>query len=79
MGDVSALSPATLLLWPRSLGQLVGAGQSDRVAVASVQARYFRAVEGLACVRRLLKRPTVQVNIAGVGGQQVNIAGDTQT
>lgn len=39
------------------------------------QARYLRAVETLARVRKL-KLPALQVNIAQDGGQQVNIAGD---
>ena len=44
--------------------------------LSMTQARYLRAVEALARVRRLLK---VQVNINLPGGQQVNIAGDVLT
>ena len=41
------------------------------------QRRYLQACESLVKVRRLMARtPTVQVNIAGKGGQQVNVAGD---
>lgn len=45
--------------------------QWERV-LASKEARYLRAVETLARVRRLLKI-NVQVNIATEGGQQVNV------
>jgi len=51
--------------------------QWERV-LASKEARYLRAVETLARVRRLLKLPTMQVNIAAAGGQQVNVAGDVK-
>ena len=43
--------------------------------LAATQRRYLRACETLARVRRLLN-PTLQVNIAAQGGQQVNVAGD---
>lgn len=43
--------------------------------LSATQRRYLRACETLARVRRLL-RPTIQVNVAAEGGQQVNIAGD---
>lgn len=42
------------------------------------QARYLRAIETLARVRRLI-RATVQINIAQPGAQQVNVAGDVVT
>jgi hypothetical protein len=48
--------------------------QWERV-LASKEARYLRAIEELPRVRRLLKLPALQVNIAAAGGQQVNIAG----
>jgi hypothetical protein len=48
--------------------------QWERV-LASKEARYLRAIEELARVRRLLKLPALQVNIAAAGGQQVNVAG----
>lgn len=48
--------------------------QWDRM-LAAKQARYLHAVEALARVRRLLKLPNVQVNIAAAGGQQVNVQG----
>lgn len=45
--------------------------------LSAAQRRYLRACESLARVRRLSSsRPAVQVNIAGDGGQQVNVAGD---
>ncbi len=41
------------------------------------QHRFLRASETLEKIRKLsAKNPTLQVNIAGQGGQQVNIAGD---
>jgi len=41
------------------------------------QRRFLRASETLEKIRKLsTKNPTLQVNIAGQGGQQVNIAGD---
>jgi len=43
--------------------------------LSAAQRRYLRALETLARVRRLLN-PTLQVNIAADGGQQVNVAGD---
>jgi hypothetical protein len=49
--------------------------QWERV-LASKEARYLRAIEELARVRRLLKLPALQVNIAAAGGQQVNVAGE---
>lgn len=49
--------------------------QWERV-LASKETRYLRALETLARVRRLLKLPTMQVNIATAGGQQVNVSGD---
>ncbi len=45
----------------------------------SVQARYLRAIETLARVRRLLNLPSPQVNINLPGGQQVNVNGDVAT
>jgi hypothetical protein len=45
--------------------------------LAAAQRRYLRACETLARVRRLL-HPTLQVNIAAQGGQQVNVSGDLQ-
>lgn len=39
--------------------------------LSATQRRYFRAVETLVRVRRLLRSPTLQVNIAADGGQQV--------
>ena len=41
------------------------------------QRRYLQACESLVKIRRLMARsPAVQVNIAGKGGQKVNVAGD---
>lgn len=41
------------------------------------QRRYLHACETLTKVRRLMSgKPSVQVNIAAQGGQQVNVAGD---
>lgn len=44
--------------------------------LSSKQRRYLRAVEALARVRRLLRLPAMQINVALDGGQQVNIAAD---
>jgi hypothetical protein len=44
--------------------------------LVSKEARYLRAIEELATVRRLLRLPALQVNIAAAGGQQVNVAGE---
>jgi hypothetical protein len=49
--------------------------QWERV-LSSKEARYLRAIGELARVRRLLKLPLVQVNVALNGGQQVNVAGE---
>jgi hypothetical protein len=47
--------------------------------LSAVQARYLRACEVLARVRKLVRdSPAVQVNIAAEGGQQVNVAGDVR-
>ena len=43
--------------------------------LSAAQRRYLRACETLARTRRLLQ-PTLQVNIAAQGGQQVNVSGD---
>ena len=45
--------------------------------LAAAQRRYLRACETLARLRRLL-HPTLQVNIAAQGGQQVNVSGDVR-
>jgi hypothetical protein len=52
--------------------------QWDRI-LTSKQKRYLRAIEALARVRRLLKLPVVQVNIAQPGSQQLNVAGELIT
>ena len=46
--------------------------------LSMTQARYLRALETLARVRKLI-RQTVQINIAQPGAQQVNVAGDVVT
>lgn len=56
-----SVEPATVVFWEER--------------VARCQLRYLRAVESLARVRRLLKLPSIQVNVALDGGQQVNMAG----
>jgi hypothetical protein len=43
--------------------------------LASKQRRYYRAIEALARVRRLLHLPGPQVNINLPGGQQLNVNG----
>jgi hypothetical protein len=48
--------------------------QWERI-LTSKQARYLRSIETLARVRRLLRLPSVQVNVATLGGQQVNVNG----
>jgi hypothetical protein len=47
--------------------------------LASKEARYLKAVETLARVRRLLRLRAPQLNIALAGGQQVNVAGELTT
>jgi hypothetical protein len=45
--------------------------------LASTQARFIRAIEALARVRRLARNtPALQINIASEGGKQVNVQGD---
>jgi hypothetical protein len=45
--------------------------------LSSTQARFIRAIEALARVRRLARNtPALQINIAREGGQQVNVQGD---
>lgn len=45
--------------------------------LSAAQRRYLRACETLTRIRHLTSsKPAVQVNIAGQGGQQVNVAGD---
>jgi hypothetical protein len=45
--------------------------------LSAAQRRYLRACETLTRIRHLTSsKPAVQVNIAGRGGQQVNVAGD---
>jgi hypothetical protein len=67
-------------------GRQVGEGDTSLSALeqwehvlTSKQARYLRAIETLARVRRLLRLPTLQVNVALDGGQQVNVAGEMHT
>ena len=45
--------------------------------LSSTQARFLRAIESLARVRRLARNtPALQLNIAHKGGKQVNVQGD---
>jgi hypothetical protein len=45
--------------------------------LSSTQARFIRAIEALARVRRLARNtPALQLNIAHKGGKQVNVQGD---
>ena len=45
--------------------------------LSSTQARFLRAIETLARVRRLARNtPALQINIANDGGKQVNVQGD---
>jgi hypothetical protein len=45
--------------------------------LSSAQARFIRAIEALARVRRLARNtPALQINIAHEGGKQVNVQGD---
>ncbi len=47
--------------------------------LSTTQARFLRAVEALARVRRLARNtPALQINIANAGGQQVNAQGDVK-
>jgi len=41
--------------------------------LGETQRRYLKACESLARVRRLLRLPNVQINVAANGGQQVNL------
>ncbi len=51
------------------------AGQWER-RLSAAQARYLRACETLARIRKLARStPALQVNIAAGGGQQINVAG----
>jgi hypothetical protein len=53
------------------------AGEFRDNLLSSTQARFIRAIEALARVRRLARNtPTLQINIAGEGGRQVNVQGD---
>jgi hypothetical protein len=63
-------------------------GESFRVETArfrqefldSAQARFFRASEALARIRRFARNtPALQINIAHDGGQQVNMQSDAAT
>jgi hypothetical protein len=49
--------------------------QWERI-LASKEGRYLRAIETLARVRRLLKLPSMQLNVALPHSQQVNVAGE---
>jgi hypothetical protein len=45
--------------------------------LSSTQARFIRAIEALARVRRLARNtPALQINISREGGKQVNVQGD---
>jgi hypothetical protein len=45
--------------------------------LSSAQARFIKAIEALARVRRLARNtPALQINIASEGGKQVNVQGD---
>ena len=47
--------------------------------LTSTQARFLRAIETLARVRRLARNtPALQINIAREGGKQVNVQGEMQ-
>lgn len=48
--------------------------------LSSTQARFLRAIETLARVRRLARNaPALQINIAQEGGQQVNVQNETSS
>ena len=50
-------------------------GHYWEMRLGATQRRYLRACETLARVRKLIRRtPTLQVNIAAQGGQQINVA-----
>jgi len=60
--------------YAQGLGQLtMTQGEYHQRTIERAQRRYLAAIKALAQVRRLLV-PSVQVNIAEVGGQQVNVA-----
>ncbi len=48
--------------------------------LSSTQARFLRAIETLARVRRLVRNtPALQINIAGEGSQQINIQNEADS
>ena len=49
---------------------------NDQKTLSMTQARYLRAIETLARVRRL-KLPALQVNVAQAGAKQMNVAAST--
>jgi hypothetical protein len=54
----------------------LGLGEHWDGVLSAVQARYLRAIETLARVRRLARNtPALQINIAKAGGKQVNLQG----
>jgi hypothetical protein len=57
-------------------GKSLGDIEKYERILASKEQRYLRAIAELARVRRLLKLPPLQVNVAIAGGQQLNVAGE---
>lgn len=66
-----AMYNETVLNKPTTLAM---AAYKDKL-LTSTQQRYLRAIETLAKIRRL-KTPSLQINIAQEGGQQVNVQGE---
>lgn len=55
-------------------------GEYWQDVLTATQARYLRAIESLARVRRLARNvPALQVNINQPGGKQVNVQGEVKT
>lgn len=55
----------------------ISAAEYRENLLSSAQARFIRAIEALARVRRLARNtPALQINIAQAGGKQVNIQGN---
>ena len=62
------------------LGTTIGIAQAEywNGLLTTAQARFLRAVETLARVRRLARNiPALQINIANEGGKQINVQNDT--
>lgn len=72
---IHAESVCTNLVDKQSLSVEVGEYWDNRLS--SAHARYLKAIESLARVRKLARNsPPLQINIAQEGGKQINVQGD---